>query len=97
MIKDLNFEQMSVKLKKRFPNLVVKDGNDFDNERTEIGKSFWLPNSEDITYTSKDSNTLYKCFGGKGYDLEVYEKFDKWCNRYGWYATTDRYTMEIFK
>lgn len=96
-MKELNFEQMSAKLKKRFPTLVIKDGKDFDSTRRGLGNSFWLPNSEDVTYTSKDDNTLYKSYGGKGYELEVYEKFDKWCNRYGWYATTESYTMEIFK
>jgi len=33
----------------------------------------------------------------KNYDFEVYKKFDKWCNRYGWYATSESYTLQLFK
>jgi hypothetical protein len=100
MGRELNFEEMSAKLKKRFPTLVIKDGIAFDSNRQETGKSFWLPNASDVTYTNKDVNTLYQAsttYRERNYSLEVYNKFNAWCNRYGWYASTESYTMEIFK
>lgn len=85
------------KLKHRFPTLIIKDSNEFSNEY-EIGTSLWLQNAQDVTYTKKDLNTIYNTsYGIKGYDIEVYEKFNKWCNKYGWYASTENYTLQLFK
>ena len=85
------------KLKHRFPRLIIKDSNEFSNEY-EIGTSLWLQNAQDVTYTKKDLNTIYNTsYGIKGYDIEVYEKFNKWCNKYGYYASTENYTLQLFK
>lgn len=94
----LTFNEMRLKLINRFPSLVVLDNVEF-SKSVECETGFWLKNSDDTTYTNKDKNTLYKAndYFNKNYELEVYKKFDKWCNRFGWYATTENYTLQLFK
>lgn len=89
---------MRLKLLDRFPTLEVLDNIEFSSA-SEIKTGFWLRNGESVTYTEKDKNTLYQAMNNdfKNYDLEVYKKFDKWCNKYGWYATSESYTLQLFK
>lgn len=97
-MKKLSFDELKEKLQKQFPSLIVKDSKEFYSEPFPEKQSLWLPNAESVSYTAKDHNTLYQahvCYD-KNYNLEVYRKFDKWCNRYGWYASTENYTMQIF-
>jgi hypothetical protein len=102
MAKVLSYEEMFFKLRKRFPNIVVKDSNKFSKDYDK-GLSFWLPNANEIPYTNVDKNVLcsldvwIKFKDTKLYDLDVYIKFDNWCKRYGWYASTENYTLQIFK
>lgn len=89
---------MYLKLQERFPQLQVLDNTEFSKDAKQ-DNGFWLRNGEEIKYTEKDKNTLYKSMNNdfKNYDLEVYKKFDKWCNKYGWYATSESYTLQLFK
>lgn len=89
---------MYLKLQERFPYLEILDNTEFSSE-TKTNNAFWLRNGESVTYTEKDKNTLYQAMNNdfKNYDLEVYKKFDKWCNKYGWYATSESYTLQLFK
>ena len=88
---------MLLKLQERFPKLEVLDNTEFSKDAKPF-TGFWLRNAEDITYTEKDLNTLYKAMNNdyKNYDLEVYKKFNKFCNRFGWYATSESYTLQVF-
>ena len=97
-MKKLTYNEMFFKLKERFPQLEVLDNTEFNKEHIP-NNSFWLRNAESITYTEKDKNTLYQAMNMdfKNYDLEVYKKFNKWCNKYGWYATSEDYTLQLFK
>lgn len=94
----LPYNKMFVKLQQRFPNIEVLDNIEFTNT-VEKQTGFWLKNADNTTYTNKDKNTLYQAMNNdlKNYDLEVYKKFNKWCNRYGWYATSESYTLQLFK
>lgn len=97
-MKKLTFEQMKDKLSKRFPNLEILCNSEF-NKEIEPKTGFWLRNSESITYTEKDKNTLYQSMNNdfKNYEFEVYKKFNSFCVRFGWYATSESYTMQLFK
>lgn len=88
----LAIEQFKVKLQKRFPLIVIKDGTEFSNELVTNKPSIWLPNAVDVSYTNKDKSTLYQY-----HKPTAYVKFIKWCNRYGWYPNTIDYTMLIFQ
>lgn len=93
----LPYNEMLIKLKERFPNLEILDNTEFSKD-AKPNNGFWLRNANDISYTNKDSNTLYQAmsYDFKNYDFEVYKKFDKWCNRFGWYATSESYTLQLF-
>ncbi len=96
-MKKLSYNEMLLKLKERFPQLEILDNNVFSKDAT-INKSFWLRNAESVSYTKKDKNTLYQSMNldYKNYDLEVYKKFNNFCNRFGWYATSESYTLQVF-
>jgi len=96
-MKKLTHFEMLNKLRERFPYLQVLDNTEFSKDSKPF-TGFWLRNAHDITYTEKDKNTLYQAMNNdyKNYDLEVYKKFDKFCNRYGWYATSESYTLQVF-
>jgi hypothetical protein len=96
-MKKLSYNEMSLKLKERFPRLEVLDNTVFSKD-ANINSSFWLRNAESINYTNKDKNTLYQSMNldYKNYDLEVYKKFNNFCNRFGWYATSESYTLQFF-
>lgn len=89
---------MLLKLKERFPKLEIVDNVEFTKDASP-NTGFWLKNGDEITYTTKDKNTLYQAMNldFKNYDLEVYKKFNNWCNRYGWYVTSESYTLQVFK
>jgi hypothetical protein len=95
---DFSYSKMLLKLKEKFPKLEILDNNEFSKESV-LNTGFWLRNAESVTYTEKDKNTLYQSMNldSKNYDLEVYKKFDKWCNKYGYYATSESYTLQVFK
>ena len=99
-MKKLTYEEMFFKLKNRFPGIEIKDSKAFSYEY-EYGQSLWLRNASSITYTNIDKNTLSALdtgiYNSKLYDIDVYIKFDKWCNKYGWYASTENYTLQLFK
>ena len=97
-MKKLTYQEVYLKLQERFPNLEILDNIEFSSA-SEIKTGFWLRNGESVTYTEKDKNTLYQAMNNdfKNYDLEVYKKFNKWCNKYGWYATSESYTLQLFK
>ena len=97
-MKKLTYHEMYLKLQERFPELEILDNIEFSSEAKQ-NNGFWLRNGSEITYTEKDKNTLYQSVGyfRKDYDFEVYKKFDKWCNKYGWYATSESYTLQLFK
>lgn len=96
-MKKLSYNEMLLKLKERFPLLEVLDNTEFSKDAT-INSGFWLRNADSISYTNKDKNTLYQSMNldYKNYDLEVYKKFNKFCNRFGWYATSESYTLQVF-
>ena len=93
---------MIILINKRFPTIIVKDSNDFSKDIPK-GTSLWLTNTNEVTYTDKDENVIcsldvwVKASNTKLYDIDVYIKFGAWCNRYGWYASTENYTLNLFK
>lgn len=100
MAKELSYQDMFFKLKERFPTIIVKDNNEFTKDCAK-GVAFWLPNGNEVTYTDKDESVLCSLDvwvkNPNDYEIDVYKKFDKWCNRYGWYASTENYALNIFK
>jgi hypothetical protein len=96
-MKKLTYPQMLLKLQNRFPTLQVLDNIEFSKDATPLN-GFWLRNCESVTYTKKDTNYLYKAMNVdyKNYEFEVYKKFNGFCNRYGWYATSESYTLQVF-
>ena len=100
-MKALDFHHMVIKLQERFPGIIVKDSCDFYSEKTDAFRSIWIQNASSIPFTKKDTNTISSLDTGvynyKDYDFEVYKKFDAWCQRRGWYASTESYTMQLFK
>lgn len=99
-MKNLSYEEMQVALEKRFPSLVIKDAKEFSYEYS-LKKSLWLQNASSVTYTEKDLNpisALDNCiYENKNYDIDVYNKFYTWCIKRGWYASTENYTLQLFK
>lgn len=93
----LSYNEMLLKLEERFPTLEVLDNSKFSKEATK-NTGFWLRNAESITYTILDKHKLYQAmnYDFRNYDFEVYKKFNKWCNKFGWYATSESYTLQIF-
>lgn len=96
-MKILGYNEMLLKLKQRFPSMDILDNSEFSKEN-KANYSFWIRNACDVTYTEKDLNTLYQSMNNdyKNYDFEVYKKFNNFCNRYGWYATSESYTLQVY-
>jgi hypothetical protein len=96
-MKTLTYNEMLLKLEERFPKLEVLDNNEFSRD-AKLNSAFWLRNADSINYTNKDKNTLYQSmsYDFKNYDFEVYKKFNNFCNRFGWYATSESYTLQVF-
>jgi hypothetical protein len=98
-MKKLSFAEMVQKLQKRFENIEVLDYIEC-NKNYKLNFSIWIKKAYCIPYTKKDTNTIL--LNGyqnnqKLYELDVYKKFDKFCQRYGWYASTENYTLQLFK
>ncbi len=97
---NLNYTQMFFAVRKRFPQLEVKCSSKF-SEEYEPNTSLWLKNASSVQYTDKDTNPLSaldNCiYESKHYEIDVYKKFEKWCNKKGWYASTESYTLQLFK
>ena len=96
----MNFTEIIVELQKRFPTLEIKCGSEFSKDY-KPNQSIWLRNGSNVPYTDKDTNPLsgldnIMC-DNKNYDIDVYIKFDKWCNKRGWYASTEEYTLMLYK
>lgn len=89
---------MHLKLKERFPELEVLDNSEFSKD-SQPQTAFWLRGAEKTKYTEKDSNTLYcsNDYFNKNYEFEVYKKFDNWCRKFGWYASSENYTLQLFR
>lgn len=98
-MKHLYFKQMQDKLRERFPQAIVKCASEF-SEDYKPGQAIWIPNGYQVEYTKKDSNSLTILDTGRydvrGYDIDVYIKFNKWCNNRGWYASTEEYTLMLY-
>jgi hypothetical protein len=96
----MTYDEIVVALKKRFPNLEIKDGSEFCKDYKPYN-SIWLSNASNIPYTQKDINPISgldnRIYGDKNYDIDVYIKFNNWCNKRGWYATTEAYTLMLHK
>lgn len=98
-MKKLSFTEMVQKLQKRFEGIELFDYIECD-KTYKPQFSIWIKKGYLIPYTKKDTNTIF--YNGvpqnpKLYDFEVYIKFDKFCQRYGWYASTESYTLQLFK
>ena len=95
----LSIEEMQFKLQQRFPKLEVLDNSEFSADQAK-GSGLWLKNASEISYTVNDNNTL---LAGENepnsrlYELDVYKKFDAFCQKRGWYASTESYTLQLFK
>ena len=96
----LSQKEMMEALTKRFPSIVLHDGNTFSKGIT-IGNGIWIKDGSSVPYTDKDSNPLSVLDTGilneRLYDIDVYKKFDKWCTKRGWYPTTEDYTLMLYK
>jgi hypothetical protein len=93
-------EAIILELQKRFPTLDIRCGSEFSKDY-KPNHSIWLRNGSSVPYTSKDTNPLSaldnRIYNNKNYDIDVYIKFDKWCNKRGWYASTEDYTLMLYK
>lgn len=96
----MNFDEITTALQKRFPKLEINCGSEFSKDY-KVNQSIWLRNSSNVPYTNNDKNplsSLDKCmYNNNNYDIDVYIKFDKWCNKRGWYASTEEYTLMLYK
>ena len=92
--------EMMEALKKRFKNSEILDGFEYSDEYSKTS-CIWFRNASEITYTEKDLNPISALDNGirssKLYDLDVYHKFEKWCNKRGWYPSTEDYTLILFQ
>jgi hypothetical protein len=94
----MSHEKFIKQLNKRFPNLIVLPSNVFNKD--SVG-GLWLKNASCITYTKKDLNTICAIDNGlfvnyKLYDIDVYNKFSKWCKKRGYYCSTSEYTLMVY-
>jgi len=96
----MNFDEIIVALQKRFPTLEIKCASEFSKDY-KPNRAIWLRNGSSVQYTNKDTNPLSaldnRIYDNKNYDIDVYIKFDKWCNKKGWYASTEEYTLMLYK
>lgn len=95
----LSFEEMRLKLQNRFPKLEVLDNSEFSADHAK-STGFWLKNAHEVKYTNKDKNTLLASQNEpnpKLYEFEVYKKLDVFCQKFGWYASTESYALQLFK
>jgi hypothetical protein len=96
----MNFNEITIALQKRFPTLEIKCGSEFSKDY-KPNQAIWLRNASSVPYTNKDVNPLSALDNGiydnKNYDIDVYIKFDKWCNKKGWYTSTEEYTLMLYK
>jgi hypothetical protein len=96
----MNFNEIIVALQKRFPTLEIKCASEFSKDY-KPNRAIWLRNGSSVPYTDKDTNPLSaldnRIYNNKNYDIDVYIKFDKWCNKKGWYASTEEYTLMLYK
>ena len=96
----MNFDEIIVALQKRFPTLQIKCASEFSKDY-KPNQAIWLRNASSVPYTNKDTYPLsaLDCgiYDNKNYDIDVYIKFDKWCNKKGWYASTEEYTLMLYK
>lgn len=95
----LSFKEMQLVLQKRFPKLEVLDNAEFSTDHAKES-GFWLKNASEVTYTAKDKNTLLANGNepnSRLYDIDVYKKLDAFCQKKGWYASTESYTLQLFK
>jgi hypothetical protein len=92
--------QIILALQKRFPTLEIKDGLEFSNDICNYN-CLWLKNGSDVPYTDKDKNPISgldnMIYNDKRYDIDVYIKFNEWCIKRGWYASTENYTLMLYK
>lgn len=96
----LSQKEMMEALVYRFPSITALDGNEFSKDNS-IGNSIWIKNGSSVPYTDKDRNPLCSLDTGirneRLYDIEVYIKFNDWCYKRGWYATTEDYTLMLYQ
>jgi hypothetical protein len=96
----MKFTEIIVALQKRFPTLEIKCASEFSKDY-KPNRAIWLRNASSVQYTDKDTNPLSaldnRIYNNKNYDIDVYIKFDKWCNNKGWYASTEEYTLMLYK
>ena len=98
-MKTLTYNEMLLKLKEHYPTLEILDSSEFSKE-TSPNEGFWLRNASEVTYTEKDKNTILANENepnSRLYEIDVYKKFDLFCQRFGWYATTESYVLQICK
>jgi len=95
---DLSYSEMEMAIKKRFAGVELLCNSEYSALYPK-NEGFWIRGSENIRYTDKDRNTLYLSndYENKSYELNIYKKFDAWCKARGWFATSENYTLQIFK
>jgi hypothetical protein len=95
-------QEMVKALEKRFPTLNIKEGSSFSPDYAS-DNFIWLPNASSVPYTEKDASPLSALDNWLSpsqhakYDIDVYMKFNDWCKKKGWYASTESYTMMLIK
>jgi hypothetical protein len=94
----LSYDEMFLKLQKRFPDLEILDNTEYSKESKPM-TGFWLKNGDEIPYSNKNQNTLYRSMNANylNYEFEIYKRFDSWCKKYGFYASSENYTLQLFK
>lgn len=97
-MKVLSFSEMETALKKRFPNIEVFCNSEYSKEYPK-NLGFWVKGSDELTYTAKNLNTLYLAndYFNNAYELNIYKKFSKWCEKRGYFVSSENNTLQIFK
>ena len=97
-MKNLTYHEMEADLKKRFPEMKILCNSEFTSSYPK-GVAFWAIGSDEQTYSDKDKNPLYLAndYYNNKYELNIYKKFHAFCKARGWFASSENYTLQIFK
>jgi hypothetical protein len=97
-MKNLSYSEMEADLKKRFPGIELLCNSNYSQDYPKE-RGFWVRNCGELTYSTKDKNTLYLGldYYNRDYELNIYKKFEAFCQARGWWTTSEDYTLQIFK
>lgn len=96
-MKALIYDELVKQLTDRFPGIEIKDAHEYSADIPPM-HGLWIVNCRELTYTEKDQHVLYEAYGPhKHYEMDIYRKFHQYCKARGWYATSENYTINIYR